>query len=421
MTTNGTPSQNTDSRTVLYMAMELSAKTWMLAFGDGSSRKARRRTVDAGDLAALEREIEIAKEKLGTGGASAVVSCYEAGRDGFWIDRALRARGVTNHLVESASIEVNRRKRRAKTDAIDVEALLRLLMRFEGGDRAVWRTVNVPTEEDEDARRLHRERERLLKEVTQLRNRVFGLLATQGLRCEPTELLKFLKEARTQDGRELGPALVAELKRMHERLTLLTTQLKTVEKQQGESRSTGGDERMAKITRLMCLRGIGLQGAWLMVMEFFGWRRFRNRREVGSLAGLTGTPFNSGGSEREQGISKAGNKRVRHMVVELAWLWVRYQPASALTSWFNERFGKSGARSKKVGIVALARKLLVALWHFVDHDVIPDGAVLMASKGMTAAAIADTRATCRAARSATRLENKKTAAPGSSLTPLALA
>jgi transposase len=409
------------------MAMELSAKTWMLAFGDGSSRKPRRRMVDAGDLPALVREIELAREKHGLDGTSAVVSCYEAGRDGFWIDRALRARGVTNHIVESASIEVNRRKRRAKTDAIDVEALLRLLLRFEGGDRAVWRTVSVPTEEDEDVRRLHRERERLLKEVTQLRNRVAGLLATQGLRCEPMDLVKFLEEARTRDGRKLGASLVAELKRMHERLELLSTQLKTVEKEQGESvrqspSGSTGAARMAKITRLMCLRGIGLQGAWLMVMEFFGWRQFRNRREVGSLAGLTGTPFNSGGSEREQGISKAGNKRVRHMVVELAWLWVRYQPASALTSWFQERFGKSGARSRKVGIIALARKLLVALWHFVDHDVIPDGAILTASRGLNAAAIVEARATCRPARSATRREdNKETVAPGSSLMPPALA
>jgi len=414
--TNGTLSQNTDSGTILYMAMELSATTWMLAFGDGSARKARRRTVDAGDVGALEREIELAKEKLGASAACDVVSCYEAGRDGFWIDRALSARGVTNHIVESASIEVNRRKRRAKTDALDVEALLRLLMRFHGGDRAVWRTVRVPSEEDEDVRRLHRERERLQKEVTQLRNRTRGLLATQGVGCEPLEVVEFLKDARTRDDRELGKKLVAELTRMHERLTLLCTQLKAVEKEQGEAvrHPDAGDERMKKITRMMCLRGIGLQGAWLMVMEFFGWRQFRNRREVGALAGLTGTPFNSGGSEREQGISKAGNKRVRQMVVELAWLWVRYQPASALTRWFFERFGKSGARSRKVGIVALARKLLVALWHFVDHGVIPDGAVLALSRGMSAAALEDTRATCRAARS----EAKKEAATPS---PLALA
>lgn len=410
--TNGTLSQNTDSRTVLYMAMELSATTWMLAFGDGSARTARRRTVDAGDLAALDREIQMAKEKLGVN-ASSVVSCYEAGRDGFWIDRALSARGVTNHIVESASIEVNRRKRRAKTDAIDVEALLRLLMRFCGGDHAVCRMVRVPTEKDEDARRLHRERERLQKEVIQLRNRTFGLLATQGLRCEPNDLLKFLKEARTRDDRKLGSALVAELTRMHARLALISTQLKGVEKEQRESvrQQHDGDERMTKITRLMCLRGIGLQGAWLMVMEFFGWRQFRNRREVGALAGLTGMPFNSGASEREQGISKAGNKRVRRMAVELAWLWVRYQPASALTYWFLDRFGKSGARSRKVGIVALARKLLVALWHFVDHGVIPDGAVLSPAKGITAATVADTRATCRAARRSTqRLEGEEAAA-----------
>jgi transposase len=351
-----------------------------------------------------------------------VISCYEAGRDGFWIDRALVARGVTNHVVESASIEVNRRMRRAKTDVLDVEALLRLLMRFHRGEQNVCRMVRVPSEEDEDMRRLHRERERLQKEVTQLRNRIFGLLATQGLRCEPTQVEKFLKEARSRDDRELGPALVGELKRMHARLTLLGTQLKALEKEQGESIRHPDEERMKKITRLMCLRGIGLQGGWLMVMEFFGWREFRNRREVGALAGLTGTPFNSGSSQREQGISKAGNKRVRRMAVELAWLWVRHQPGSALTSWFLERFGKTGARSRKVGIVALARKLLIALWHFVDHGVIPDGAVLAPSKGLTAATIELTRAECRPARNTTRLEEKvtETTLPASP-TPLTLA
>lgn len=407
MKTDEALSQNTDSRAVLYMAMELSAKTWMLAFSDGSARKPRRRTIDAGDLAALEREIQLAKEKFGLIGATEVLSCYEAGRDGFWIHRALVARSVTNHIVESASIEVNRRKRRAKTDAIDVESLLRLLMRFHGGDRNVWRTVRVPSEEDEDMRRTHRERERLQKEDTQLRNRIFGLLATQGLRCEPAQLVKFLKDARTKDGREIGAALKGELTRTHARMTVLLDQLKTVETTQGDAvrqaKKKPPSERVNKVMRLMCLRGVGLQGAWLLVMEFFGWREFRNRREVGSLAGLTGTPYNSGNSEREQGISKAGNKRVRRMVVELAWLWLRHQPASALTRWFLERFGKSGTRSRKVGIVALARKLLVALWHFVDHGVIPEGAILSPAKGINATTMANTLTTSRAARTSATL------------------
>jgi transposase len=384
--TDGTRFEDSGVAGVLYMAMELSAGTWVLGFSVSGARKPRVRRVSGGDLAAVELEIRLAKEKFGLPAESKVVSCYEAGRDGFWIHRALTTRGVRNHVVESASIEVNRRQRRAKTDNIDVEALLRMLVRFETGDRDVWRTVKVPSEVDEDMRRVHRERERLKKEVTQLRNRIFGLLATQGLKVEPENLKHFLPTARTRDGRELGPALRKELLRTHERLVLVLGQIKEIDEEQMKALSEqSGDERIGKVARLMCLCGIGIQGAWQLVMEFFGWREFRNRREVGALAGLTGTPFNSGGSEREQGISKAGNKRIRRLIVELAWLWTRHQPQSALTRWFTERWGKSGVRSRKVGIVALARKLLVALWHFVDHGVLPDGAKLSPSRGVTRA------------------------------------
>jgi transposase len=261
--------------------------------------------------------------------------------------------------------------------------LLRVLMRLDAGDKDVCRIVNVPSEPDEDARRLHRERDRLKKEVTQLRNRILGLLATEGLRTDPDRVSAFLKTARTPDGRELGPSLKREIERMHARLDLLNKQLLEVEKeQQSDLRRQKGDPKMKQVAMLMCLCGIGIQGAWQLVMEFFGWRRFQNRRQVGALAGLTGTPYNSGKSQREQGISKAGNKRIRRLLVELAWLWLRHQPNSALSLWYAQRYGKTSTRSRKVGIVALARKLLVALWHFVESGAIPTGARLSPSRGV---------------------------------------
>jgi transposase len=392
-------------RTILYIALELSAAKWLLAFGDGSCRKPRLKSIDAGDLDALAREIVAAKVRLKLPASAEVVSCYEAGRDGFWIHRALESRGVKNYVVDAASIEVNRRHRRAKTDAIDAAGLLRLLVRFENGDRDVWRIARVPSERDEDARRTHRERERLKKERNQLRNRIFALLATQGLKMEPTKLPELLKTGRSRDGRELGPALVAELLRMHERLALLSTQLKTLEKQQQTAIVTRSNEpSFHRIARLMCLRGIGLKCAWPLVMEFFSWRHFRNRRELGALSGLTGTPYDSGGRAREQGISKAGNKRVRWVILETAWLWLHHQPDSALTRWFRERFGKAGKRSMKVGIVALARKLLVALWHYLEHGVIPEGVSLSASPGVAPEILEAARTAGHDARHSPRME-----------------
>jgi len=386
--TSGTRGEDSGSVPVLYMAMELSASKWLLGFGAGDGRKCRRRTVDAGSLAALEVEIRAAKEKFGLAPEATVVSCYEAGRDGFWIHRALIAAGVQNHIVESASILVDRRERRAKTDAIDVEALLRMLVRFHRGETEVWRTVRVPSEGDEDRRRLHRERERLKKEMTSLRNRILGLLATQGAKADPDTLDEYLKTARSCDGREFGAAFRNELSRMHARVVVLRGQLAEIDQEQmSQLRSPNRSSTAQKVAQLMCLCGIGLQGAWPLVMEFFEWREFRNRREVGALAGLTGTPFNSGKGDRDQGISKAGNKRIRRLLVELAWLWLRHQPNSALSLWFARKWGAGAKRGRKCGIVALARKLLIALWHFVEHGVIPEGARLMASPGVKKATV----------------------------------
>lgn len=402
--TDGTQTQTSSTTSLLYMALELSATEWLVAFSDGSARKPRRVKVDAGEFEQLKREMEKAKAKFELPADTKAVSCYEAGRDGFWIDRALREAGVESYIVEASSIEVPRKYRRVKTDAIDVDALLRMLIRFKNGEERVWRTVRVPSEADEDGRRPNRERDRLKKEIVAIRNRIGGLLATEGLKSEPEDVKDFLESARTRDGRELGPNMKKELGRLHERLMLAVSHLEQVEKEQrallGQQKN---DRRAQMIAQLMCLHGLGLQGATQLVNEFFIWREFKNRRQVGALAGLTGTPYNSGGSERDQGISKAGNKRIRHLVVELAWLWVRYQPDSAITRWFASRWGGAGKRSKKVGIVAVARKLLIALWHFLDHGVIPAGATLKPSQGVSKTTLAEVRER-HDARSSTRLE-----------------
>lgn len=401
--TDGTQTKITATTCVLYMALELSATEWLVAFSDGTARKPRRVKVDAASLEQLAREMAKAKAKFELPSDAKTVSCYEAGRDGFWIDRALRKAGVENHIVEASSIEVPRKYRRAKTDAIDVDALLRMLVRFKSGEERVWRTLHVPSESDEDGRRPSRERQRLKKEIVAIRNRIGGLLATEGLKSEPEDVKDFVERARTPDGRELGPNMKKELLRLHERLMLGVSQIEQVEKEQRAELGAQADDRGAQmIAQLMCLHGVGLQGATTLVNEFFAWREFKNRRQVGALAGLTGTPYNSGSSERDQGISKAGNKQIRKLVIELAWLWVRYQPDSAIARWFASRWGGAGKRSKKVGIVAVARKLLIALWHLLDHGVIPAGAVLKPSPGVTKTTLAKVRER-HDARSSTRL------------------
>lgn len=414
--TDETRTETSATAGVMYMALELSASEWLVAFGDGTVRKARRVKVDAGELGQLEREIVAAKRKLGLGADAKVVSCYEAGRDGFWIHRALEKAGVENHIVEASSIEVTRKFRRAKTDAIDVDVLLRMLVRFKNGEERVWRTLRIPSAADEDARRPNRERDRLKKEITSIRNRMGGLLATEGLRLEPEDVKELIASAKTRDGRTVGSNMRRELLRLHERLMLDMAQLRQLEAEQRELLKGQDEDRQARmIALLMCLHGIGLQGATPLVTEFFAWREFKNRREVGALAGLTGTPYNSGGSERDQGISKAGNKRVRQLLIELAWLWVRYQPDSAIAHWFGKRWGGAGKRSKKVGIVAVARKLLIALWHFLEHGVVPAGATLKPSPGVKKTMFAEVRER-HDARSSARLEGAK-----ARVAPLALA
>lgn len=356
------------------MAMELSDKTWKLGFGNGS--KVRERSVCARDCGALMREIARAKERLALPADVAVVSCYEAGRDGFWIDRYLKEQGVENLVVDPSSIEVNRRKRRAKTDRLDVTKLLQMLMRYRLYDeKKVWKVVHVPSEEQEDELRLHRERERLKKERTGHITRIRSLLALHGIRIGKVSTCGF-GELRNWRDRPLPNGLLAEMERERTRLLAVEEQLDQVEKEQRarvKEPRTPGD---AKARKLLELRGVGQTSAWILGKEFFGWREFKNRREVGALAGLTGTPYDSGGCVREQGISKAGNKRVRAMMIELSWSWLRFQPHSELSKWFEQRFGHGSKRMRRIGIVALARKLLVALWKYVEKDELPAGLII---------------------------------------------
>jgi transposase len=339
----------------------------------------------AGNLADLQREIELAKKRFGLPEGCRVVSCYEAGRDGFslkdigtmWLHRYLVEAGIENVVVDSSSIEVNRRFRRAKTDRMDVAKLVGQLIRYEGGEKKVWRVVRVPGVEAEDRRQFHRDLEELKAERTQHINRMKGLLAGQGVRLEiGSSFVERLSAIRLWDGRPIAEGLKARLQREYERLQFVQGQIHKLEVQRVAAIRRSTDPEMEKVRGLLRLKGIGLNGAWVNTMEFFAWRDFRNGKEVGGLAGLTPTPYQSGDSSRERGMSKAGNRHVRALAIEIAWGWLRYQPESELSQWYQRRFGDGSSRVRRIGIVALARKLLVALWRYLETGLIPQGAVL---------------------------------------------
>jgi transposase len=360
------------SKSVLYMAMELSSKTWRLRFGDG--KKVRDRSVAARDLAGLMSEIAASKERLGLAADTPVVSCYEAGRDGFWIHRFLTKHGVENLVVDPASIEVDRRKRRAKTDRLDAERLLLMLLRYRlYGERTTWKICRVPSEEAEDERRVGRELDRLTKERTGHLCRIRSLLVVCGVEAEPLADLSLVTD---WEGKPLLREQLAELEREQVRLRLVNQQIRQVQALKRQRLGCPVSEADRKASKLMKLRAVGPVTSWTLSKEFFGWRDFQNRRQVGSAAGLTGTPYDSGESRREQGISKAGSKWVRKTCIELAWNWLRYQPQSALSLWYVQKFGSGGRRLRRIGIVALARKVLVALWKYLEHDDLPEGAWL---------------------------------------------
>jgi transposase len=362
----------------LYLALELGWNSWKLAFATGPGPTPRRREILARDLTGLAREIAAAKRRLRLPADCPVVSCYEAGRDGFWLHRWLLAQGVQSVVVDSSSIEVNRRQRRAKSDSLDAAKLLSMLIRYAGGEVKLWSVVQAPTVEQEDARQLHRELLTLQQEATEHTNRIKSLLATCGLSIEiDKHFPQKLKELRQWDGSPLPTALHQRLLREFERLQVANRQARELEQQRAkEVREREGSPAIDKVRKLLGLKAIGIGSSWLYVQEFFGWRKFKNRREVGALAGLAPTPYASGQTDRDQGISKAGNKRMRWMAVEIAWGWLHFQPDSELARWFYARFGRGSSRQRRIGIVALARKLLVQLWKYLETGIPPAGATL---------------------------------------------
>jgi transposase len=366
----------------LHLALDLGNTTWKLAFATGHAHAPRLRTIPARDLAQLGAEIAAAKARFGLSADAPVVSCYEAGRDGFWLHRALAALGVTNVVVDSASITQNRRKRRAKSDRLDAAALVRLLLRHQAGERGVWSVVRVPSVADEDRRQLHRELFTLTRQRTRQVNRIKGLLALHGVALPRLRGLPATPPAlRDWSGAPLPAGLTARLAREWARLR--ATQREVLALRAERRRLLAADEAatdpaLQMVERLLALRGIGEVSAWLYTTEFFGWRAFRNRRQVAGAAGLTPTTQASGDTEHEQGISKAGNTIIRALAIEVAWSWVRRQPTSALSRWYRARFGAGGPRQRRVGIVAVARKLLIALWRYLETGVLPEGAVLKA-------------------------------------------
>ena len=367
----------------VFVAFELSKSKWKLGVIVPGSTKMSRYTVAGGDVEALARLLATVRAKAErTGKPVRLMSCYEAGFDGHWLHRWLGSQDVVNHEIDPSSIAVNRRMRRVKTDRIDLDLLMRAFLAHLRGEPRACSVVRVPTAEDEDRKRRTRERERLVKERTGHINRIKGLLHGQGIRdAMPLKpgFLAALDGLCTGDGRALPPRLKDEIRREHERLSLICKQIKAIEVQnQTAHRAAAPASVEAKVVQLAALKGIGPIFAQVLGNEVF-YRRFANRREVGGYLGLTGTPFDSGNSRREQGISKAGNSRARATAIELAWLWLRHQPESELSRWFRARVGELTGRMRRISIVALARKLMVALWRYLETGLIPTGAVLRPS------------------------------------------
>jgi transposase len=368
---------STAGQGTLYLAFELSEQKWVLGFTIGLGQEPRKRTIAARDLPALEQEIARAQQRFGLPQTARVLSCYEAGRDGFWLHRYLVAHHIQNQVVDSASIEVNRRAKHAKTDRIDAGKLVKMLVRYDLGEPKLWSVVHVPSVEAEDARHLHRELLSLKHDHTRHTNRIKGLLAGQGVHLAVgVHFLKALDQVRLCDGSPLPPGVRARIEREYAGWVFVRQHIQALEAERATLLRSSTDPSVELVRRLLRLCAIGENSAWLFVMEFYAWRAFRNRRQIGGLAGLAATPFDSGDQTHDQGISKAGNRPIRAMAIEIAWCWLRYQPDSELTLWYRQRFGRAGKRLAKIGIVALARKLLVALWRYLEFGEVPAGAQL---------------------------------------------
>jgi len=360
----------------LYVAFELGKKDWKLAMTSGFGVQPWLRTVASRDWDAVARVLAQGRARFGLSAAVPVGSCYEAGRDGFWIHRALLAMGIANRVVDSASIEVNRRARRAKTDRLDALKLVTMLVRVCCGEPRVWNEVRVPTEAEEAARQVSRERTALTQDQTRLVNQMRGWLATWGTTLPVRRQGAWWTRVRDWAGKALPAEVQGRLARADARLAGLTAQIAELEAQQ-EAVVTASAPSTA-VGRLVRLKGVATTSASVLLDEGLVWRAFRNRRQIGGLLGFAPTPYDSGASKREQGISRAGNARLQTISIQLAWNWVRWQPQSTLTQWYQANFGK-GKRARRIGIVALARKLVIALWRYVTTGVVPAGAIVKAA------------------------------------------
>ena len=369
------------SKTTIYVAIELSASSWLVAARLPGIKKARIDRLESGDTMGLLKIIADLRSQGSTklGMTADLACCFEAGRDGFWLHRWLTVNGVTAYVLEPTSILVNRRARRAKTDRLDAEGMLRVLANWLDGDRQVCSMVVVPTSEEEDAKRPHREREHLVQDKQRIENRIEALLFTQGIRGRPSlrSWARDVAELRTGNGRALQPKLLAELDRLRRRLVFVLELIRELETDRASSlEEAKADNAIAgKIVALQGIRGIGDNFAAVLTHEVF-YRSFGNRRQLASYVGITPMPYQSGGMDRDRSISRAGNPRARTTMIQLAWLWLRYQPDSALAVWFRERVGTLQGRTRRISIVAMARKLLIALWRYVETGVVPEGVVL---------------------------------------------
>jgi transposase len=370
--------QISEERETLMLAMELGESGWLLGFSSAFGQKPLRRKIASRDGEALLAQVAWAKAKLGLVGDAPVASCYEAGRDGFWIHRFLVAHGIENLVVDSASIEVNRKKRRAKSDRIDLVALLDLLARHRAGSaKRVWSVVHVPSPEDEDRRHLYRELKLTKKDRTRVSHRIKGLLSNQGLTLDLRQDLRAqLAAMRQWDGSALQPGLRQRLERYIADYEYFTNRIARLEAERRRILRKEQSPVLDQVLQLYSLKAVGINTAWVCVTELFGWREFRNQKQVGSMTGLTPTPFGSGKTDREQGIGKDGSRWIRGAAIEFAWGWLRFQPESELSKWYERRFGQGSKRLRKIGIVALARRLMIALWRYLETGVLPEGALL---------------------------------------------
>jgi transposase len=361
------------SEPTLYVAFELGKKAWKLAMTSGFGVAPWLRSVASRDWRGVERARAQGRVRFGLPAAAPVVSCYEAGRDGFWIHRALEERGIGNRVVDSASIEVNRRARRAKTDRLDALKLVMMLVRVCLGERRVWSEVHVPSVAAEAARQVSRERTALTQEQTRLTNQMQGWLATWGAALPRRRTAAWWTTVRDWAKATLPVEVQARLARAEARRAVREAQVAELDGQQQAAVTAAAPA--SALRQLVRLKGVATTGASVLLDEGLVWRAFRNRRQIGGLLGFAPTPYDSGESVREQGISRAGNNRLQSISIQLAWNWVHWQPLSALTQWYREHFG-TGKRTRRIGIVAVARKLVIALWRYVTTGVVPAGAIL---------------------------------------------